>query len=179
MLVQVGEGLVDGRFESVGRAEEVVVQRALFQVAPEALDDVEFGAVGRKPDDPHVVLVLGQEVQRRPRNMVGGVVEHQDQEAVPLRLQQLPQEGVEPGGVLAGIDQVMDLAADPVQGAVDAEASVGAGRGHLGPLAAEDPDLGQRGVQVNFTLVEEQEVKAVPRVEHVFLRNAIRAFFSS
>src|SRR5215207_6202965 len=47
VLLQFGKGVVDRSLQAVDVAPEVVVQRRAFQVAPQALDQVQLRAVAR------------------------------------------------------------------------------------------------------------------------------------
>jgi hypothetical protein len=179
MLIQFGEDPDDGLLQSMGGAEEVVVQGGPFQVAPQRVDGVEFGAVFGQPEDEDVVFMLGEQIERCPGQVVGGVVQDEDDEPVAFGGQQVLEKGVEVDGVLLGIEEVVDLAGAVVQCTVDAQFAVGAGRRDLRPLAPEGPGLGQRGVEVNLRFVEEEEIEIVPPVERVFFRKASSAFFSS
>lgn len=75
MAVEFTEHLDDGLFELLHVAEEVVVERAPLEVSPKAFECVEFRRVLREPDDEDMVLVLGQQVERRLRRVIARVVE--------------------------------------------------------------------------------------------------------
>lgn len=178
MSVEVMERFHDGLSQAIHRTEEVVVERASFQIAPQPFNGVEFRTVLGQPDDADVMFVFRQEVQGGGGGVVGGVVEGQDDQPVLLGLQKLPQELVELGGVFLGMDQVVRLTRPVVERPVDAELLVRSGGGHLGPDPFEGPDFGQGRVEMNLTLVEEEEVEENLGFKRAFFKKSKRTFFS-
>lgn len=178
MLIEFAKGFVDCLFEVFDCAEEIVVERALFQVSPKPFDGVEFRAVFGKPDDEDVILVFGENLKGGARDVVAGVVENKRDEAVALGIEQLLEELVKLGRVLLRVGQVVRLAAFVVERAIDANPFVGACGGHFRPHPPERPDFRQGRVEVNFTLVEEEQVEVVPPLKRVFFRNSMSSFFS-
>lgn len=125
-----------------------------------------------------MIFVFGQQIEGFPREVISGVVQRQDQPPVSVGFQELFKELVELGGVLLGMEQVVDLAGSVVQRPVHAELLVRAGGRYGGTDAPEGPHLRQGRVEMNLTLIEEEEVEVVPRVERVFFRKSKIAFFS-
>ncbi len=123
--------------------------------------------------------MFGQQVERRLRPVVARVVKHEHDEPVALRVKQLAQELVELRPVLLRVDHVVDLARPVVERAVYAELPVRPGGGDFRTLAAEGPHLCQGWVEMNLTLIEEEEIEAGAPLERPLLRNCRNAFFSS
>ena len=126
-----------------------------------------------------MILVFGKEVEGRPRRMVRGVVEHQDRPPSALGPQETAEEFVEPSGVLPPMHEVVDLPALVVDRPVETALLVRPGRRDLGASPPEGPDLGQGRVEVNLTLVEEEEIEAALGIERAFFRKSRISFFSS
>ena len=95
-----------------------------------------------------------------------------------MGVQQMTQEVVELPGVLLRMHEVVGLAVAVVEGAVDAQPAVLSCRRHERALPPERPDLGQGRVEMNFTLVEEEEVEPGRGGQGVFFRKPRNAFFS-
>lgn len=178
MPVEMSERLVDGFLQLIYRAEEVVVECAALQVAPQPFNGVELRAVLRQPDDANVTFMFGQEIEGCGGGVVGGVVEGQDDQPVFLGLQELPKELVELEGVFLGMHQVVRLSRPVIERPVDAELLVGTGGRDLRPDPLKGPDLRQGRVEMNLTLVEEEEVEERVGFERAFFKKSKRAFFS-
>lgn len=176
--IEFGKGSDDCLFEVLYAAEEVVVEGALLEVSPQPFDGIQLRAILGKPDYQDVVFVLGQQIERGSGPMIGSMVQNQHHGALSLGLQKLAEELVELSSVLLGMDEIMHLPATVVECPIDAKPLVGTGSRHLGAAAAEAPDLGQGGVEINLTLVEEKQVKAVFGLECAFFKKAMISFFS-
>ena len=111
--------------------------------------------------------------------MILGVVQHQQQKATAIGLQQLPQELAELVSVLLGVHHVVRLAAAIVQCPIQAQLLVCSGGGNDRANPTQRPDLGQGRVEVNFTLIEVQQVEGDGALCCAFFKNSNRAFFSS
>lgn len=178
MLVEVRKDFVDCDFEGSDGAEEVVVQSASFEVAPEAFDSVEFWAVNRKPDHKHMVFVFSQQVQGCLGAMIAGVVQNQDNASFSMSAQELPEELVELRGILAWIDQIVNTARAIVHRPVNTAFLITAGRGDFAASASEGPGFGEGRVEMNFTLIKVEQFESGCAIPRVFLRNARNSFFS-
>ena len=89
------------------------------------------------------------------------------------------EETEELGSVLLRMNHVVRLAVAVVERPVDAQPAVLSCRRHERALPPERPDLGQGRVEMNFTLVEEEEVESGCGGQGVFFRKPRNAFFSS
>ena len=177
-MIEICKDFVDGGLKGSCGSEEVVVQAAALEVAPKAFDGVEFRTVDREPDHKHVVFVFGEQLQGWLGAVIAGVVQHKNDPAVPMRVQQLPEEFVELRGVLARIDQIVNAARSIVQRAVNTALLIAAGRGDFTALASKCPGFGEGWVEMNFTLIKVEQFEAGCGIPRVFLRKARNSFFS-
>ncbi len=179
MPVEFVECAVDGVFETFGIAEEIIVECRLLKVAPQPFDRVQFRAVDRQPDDKDVLFVLGEKVEHGSRAVIRRVVENQYQKTLPVGGEQLTEEAEKLLSVLLRMHQILRLAVAVVERSVNAQPAILSGGRHQRTLTPERPDLGQRRVEMNFTLVEEEEVEPGRGGQGVFFRKSRNAFFSS
>jgi hypothetical protein len=179
MLIQILEDFNDGRFKFFNCAEVVVIQGALFQIAPQAFDVVEFRAVFGKPKNKDVILMLCQEIQRGLCHMVACIIQDEDEIALLVVLEKLAEELVELSRVLFRMDKIVDLPGLEVERPVDAVLFVRPRSRDFGSFAAEGPDFGQGRVEMNLTLIKEEEVEGGALFERAFFKKRRNSFFSS
>src|SRR3954447_19295056 len=77
-VVEAGDSVRDGAFESVGIGEGTIGQIMLLEVAPASFDVVQFGGVFRQPLDGEPGT-LGKRAGCQPAGVDRPVVENRDQ----------------------------------------------------------------------------------------------------
>ena len=159
MLLELSEGFMDRGFERFNVAKKVIVQGRSFEIPPQPLNQIQLRTVTRQPCNQHMVTMLLQKFQNSVRPMVAGIV--QDKNYVPIRvgLQQLPQELVELLGIFLGMHHVVALAGAIVESSIYAQSLVGACSRDEWTNASQRPHFRQGRVEVNFTLIEVEQVE--------------------
>jgi len=153
-----------------------VFQSKLFQGGKMALNPIQPRGVRRSPVKLDVVR---QGIfQHFFLAMIFGVVQNQHEQTPAIGLQQLLQELGKLMSILLGMHHVMTLAAAVVQGPIHAQLLVGSGGWNHRPNPTQRPDLGQGRVEVNFTLIEVQQVEGGGALCCAFFKKPNSAFFS-
>ena len=104
-VVEAGDSVRDGAFESVGIGEGTIGQIMLLEVAPASFDVVQFGGVFRQPLDGEPGT-LGKRAGCQLAGVDRPVVEHRDQGpgafGGAVGGAKLVEQGNEVGGTLGG-----------------------------------------------------------------------------
>ena len=104
-MVEAGDGVRDGAFESVGIGEGMVGELMLLEVAPASFDIVQFGGVFRQPFEGEP-RALGERLCCQLAAVDGSIVEHRDQGpgafGGTVGGAKLVEQGNEVGGTLGG-----------------------------------------------------------------------------
>lgn len=119
-----------------------------------------------------------QEIKSGSSHMIACIVEDKDDKTLTFCLQKLTQKFVELRRILLGVNQIMHLLGPVIQRPIDAVLLVRSRSRDLDSLALEAPNLGQGRVEVNFTLVKEEEVKVGFLLKRAFFKKARTSFFS-
>ena len=178
MLLQLREGLVNCCFHGIGITKEVVVQGRFLEVSPKPFYGIQVRAVLGQPHDKRMTFVFRQKVQNLTGCVISRVVQHQNKESAAVAREQLPQELGERRCVLFRMNHVMGLPAGVVEGTVNTPLLVGSGGWNRRAHCPEGPDFRQRRVEMNFTLIEEEQVEVRFGPCRVFFRKSKTAFFS-
>src|ERR687884_457778 len=105
LVIETGDSIGDGAFESVGIGEGVIGELMLLEVAPASLDIVEFGSVFRQPLDGEPGT-LGKRAGCQLAGVDWPVIENRDQRpgafGGAVCGTQLVEQGNEIGGALCG-----------------------------------------------------------------------------
>ena len=166
----------DGITKVVHVAEAVVRQARTLDVLPDAVDVVQLRTVGRKPHHTESGVDLREVLPRHYRRVVARVVQDEHAVAAAVLRGEFGNEAQEVPGVLPGADAVADVIGPVVERTVDDELPVLPGRRHLDRLALGLPHLHEMGVQVDFGLVEEQELYPGTGFQGLFFSSFRRRF---
>lgn len=99
---------------------EPICASQILEMAPEAFNRIQLGAVRRQPDDPQSIFERAQGRQRSGAAMEGSSIQHQDHLLVRIAFdQEMLQETNKPFAVLPIGDHAGNLVTVPVIGAED------------------------------------------------------------
>ena len=163
LCVEGSDGGVDGAIERVGIGEGLVSEVVGLEVAPDALDVVEFGSVFGQPFDREPMGAGSQRGDGRLADVDWPVVEHDhDRLGRPawsraVERIELVQERDEVGGALGRAGVHDEPAADLVEGSHHGDFLGLTGRGHPQVGATLGPGSGQIGMGQRLALVGEQQ----------------------
>jgi len=154
-LIELLEDLSDRAVELELRAVQDVGDVPPFHVAPEPLDQVEIGAVGRKPEDLEVLADRGQ-VRQDLLGLVElrTIADEDDLSSLALGAFHEPDyQVIEAHTALCPTDVMNDLPRREVKGAVDHPLLVLTRTRHSGLNTPRGPNGSEIGVEVEFGLV--------------------------
>src|SRR5215207_6283276 len=141
-----------------------------FDVAPDALHQVQLRSVGRQPERTHPVVMRHPPVLGEPTLVVADIVQHDDHGAIRECGHEVIEEGDEGFPVLALAELPDDLARGVVERPEDGELAILPSRWDLHRTPSSLPHFCQVGMTVDFALVE---------VDQTQLAGGITAFFRS
>lgn len=160
--------------EGIDRLEQVVVDGSGLQMAPVTLDQVELGAVGGVPDQGDPVRAVGQETLHLLRVVDRTVVQEQEDVTARIPAKQHLEESDEVSAAFALGDEDVQPTGPGVQTAEDGDPLVLPRRVDDRLFAAQRPDPGQAGIEMEFAFVLIDEGVSV-RSDGTFFIAALRA----
>jgi hypothetical protein len=167
----------EGGDQVVDAGEQHVGQDGSFQMAPQSFDQVQVGAIWRKPIHLDPTPVPVQPVADGSGLMVSGIITHQTDPATRIDAKQGGQERDELQAALGVADERGDLAGGIIHGSVDHFLSVLARRGHSGLVPDLGPHPRQMRVGVDFGFVGEDQGLGRVLAERFFF-SAVNSFFA-
>lgn|SRR6185295_6396044 len=162
MSVDLADAPPKGIFQVTNCFEQNVSQNCAFQMPPETLDEIECGAVRRKPKDFEVFFILDQPFLHCLGAMKTRIVANQSDFSTTIGSRQLAQERQEVRAALALRNGIGDFARCIIDSAIDGLLFVLSWSGNLRLLSDRRPHAGKRWMQMDFCFVLKN--KGFPRI---------------
>ncbi len=169
--------MADGHAELLLVPEVVIVNGLGFEMAPVALDEVEFGRIGGVPDRCELIFVVRPEALQRLGGVDRAVVEKDEEVTSAIAPEQEFQKGHEVRAPLAFGQQDGRFTRVGVEPTEDGHFSVAACRRDERLLTHLRPNSRQAGIEMEFAFVPVDEGVA-SRVQSPFFKASSRAHFA-
>ena len=92
---EVGQQVCGGALQRRSIGPPAMAAELVFEVAPDALHQVQLRSVRRQPQRPHPVVMSHPPVLGQPPLVVADIVQHDDHGAIRERRHQMIEEGDE------------------------------------------------------------------------------------
>jgi len=154
MDFESGEEDLGSLLEPLEIIPPAVAGQLSFEVAPQALNQVEWRCVGGQKEWLELLCVGAPPLAHSKTRVIARIVEHDHQRLSGGNcLEELLEEGHEGGFVFAGAQDREELSTGVVQGAEDGALLVGASGRDPHGMAFLAPDLCQMGMGVDLALI--------------------------